>query len=619
MPVPQPRAHGEIASAFESALFAVRCAQQVVEAFLHYNARFRAITRRAPERFASRDWHAAQQDAVERIDLYEQCILETVRSLELSLQQQVRSRELWIEVKRHFANLIDGLPDSEFCKTFFSSVTRRLYGTVGVAADIEFVAADLDPLASVQGHTVTRCYARTGTLAALLRTALSERSIGAPWRDLERCSQAAAGAIETYLQTLGEDSASSVLEVIDAVFYQSTRAYLVGRLIHGARCVPLALALRNGPGGVVLDATILGEDDLSVLFGIARSYFHVDLERVAETVVFLKQLMPRKLTGELFTVLGRAKQGKTERYRNLMRHLMSSRDQFVHAPGERGLVMICFTLPSFDVVFKVIREHIPAVKDVWRKEVMAKYAFVFRHDRAGRLIDAQEFRRLRFPVARFAPLLLEELLADAADSVHIEGDDVIFDHLYIERRLIPLNLYLRTAEESAAVRAVLDYGQAIRDLASTNVFPGDLLLKNFGVTRHGRVIFYDYDELCRLTDCTFRDLPTAHCEEDEMSAEPWFYVGDKDVFPETFPNFLGMVGAQRAAFMQAHCDLLDPGFWRRTQQRLNAGEILEVLPYTTLGMELTGSATTQLPAPDTPPGALAVDPSTVASHEVSTS
>jgi isocitrate dehydrogenase kinase/phosphatase len=241
--------------------------------------------------------------------------------------------------------------------------------------------------------------------------------------------------------------------------------------------------------------------------------------------------------------------------------------------------MICFTLPSFDVVFKVIREHIPAVKDVWRKEVMEKYSFVFRHDRAGRLIDAQEFRRLRFPVARFAAPLLQDLLAEAGDSVHLDGEDLIFDHLYIERRLIPLNVYLRTAQDPHAMRTLLDYGQAIRDLAHTNVFPGDLLLKNFGVTRHGRVIFYDYDELCRLTDCSFRDLPTASCDEDEMSAEPWFYVGDKDVFPETFANFLGISGDQRTAFLHAHRDLFEPGYWRRTQQRLNAGEIIEVLPY----------------------------------------
>ena len=573
------RSGGEIATAFESALYAVRCAQQVVEAFLHYNARFRAITRRAPDRFAARDWRASQQDAVERIDLYDKSVRETTKALELTLQQDVRRRQLWIEVKRHFANLIDGLPDSEFCKTFFSSVTRQLFGTIGAASDIEFIAADLDPLASVHDRTVTRSYAKSGTLPALIQQLLTDRAIGAPWRDIERCARASALAVERYLSAQGGRRDIEGIEIIDAVFYQHTRAYLVGRIACGGGSVPVALALRNSEAGVMVDATMLDEDQLSILFGIARSYFHVDLERVAETVAFLKELMPRKPAGEIFTVLGRAKQGKTERYRSLMRHLMSSQDEFVHAPGERGLVMICFTLPSFDVVFKVIREHIPAVKEVWRKEVMAKYSFVFRHDRAGRLIDAQEFRRLRFPVDRFAAPLLQDLLAEAGDSVHLDGEDVIFDHLYIERRLIPLNLYLRSAQDPEAVRTLLDYGQAIRDLALTNVFPGDLLLKNFGVTRHGRVIFYDYDELCRVTDCSFRDVPTASCDEDEMSAEPWFYVGDKDVFPETFANFLGMAGAQRAAFLQAHQDLFEPGFWRRTQQRLNAGEILEVLPY----------------------------------------
>jgi isocitrate dehydrogenase kinase/phosphatase len=570
--------HGEIHTAFASALQAGRCAQQVVEAFLDYNARFRAITRRAPERFVARDWHAAQQDAVERIDLYEQRVAETIRALEQALGSDVRRREFWAEVKRHFANLIDGLPDSEFCKTFFSSVTRKLFGTVGAAADIEFIATDLDPLASVQGRTVTRRYRRIGELPELLERLLADRQLGVPWHDLAGSARSVASEVQQLLLARGLPGEVEGIEIVDAVFYQATRAYIVGRIV-GSETLPLALALRHGARGVEIDAMILDEDQISILFGIARSYFHVDLERVAETVVFLKQLMPRKPIGELFTVLGRAKQGKTERYRTLMRHLAHSGDEFVHAPGERGLVMICFTLPSFDVVFKVIREHIPAVKDVWRQEVIDKYAFVFRHDRAGRLIDAQEFRRLRFPVARFAGPLLEELLAEAADSVHLDGSDLIFDHLYIERRLVPLNLYLRSADATSAMRVALDYGQAIRDLAMTDVFPGDLLLKNFGVTRHGRVIFYDYDELCRVTDCSFRDVPTAHFDDDEMNAEPWYYVGDKDVFPETLTNFLGMAGAQRAAFMDAHAELFEPAFWRRTQQRLNAGEILEVLPY----------------------------------------
>jgi isocitrate dehydrogenase kinase/phosphatase len=334
---------------------------------------------------------------------------------------------------------------------------------------------------------------------------------------------------------------------------------------------------------------MLAEADVSIVFSFTRSYFHADLERVAEAVVFLKSLMPRKPVSELFTVLGRARQGKTERYRELMRNLERTHDLFVHAAGERGLVMVCFTLPSFDVVFKVIRDRFAYPKTVLREEVMAKYRLVFIHDRAGRLVDAQEFRRLRFPRARFAPELLEELRRETAGTVHEDGADLVFDHLYIERRMTPLNLYVRQAPGAEAERAVLDYGQCIRDLAYTNIFPGDLLLKNFGVTRNGRVIFYDYDELCRVTDCNFRDVPPVTHEEDEMRGEAWFYVAENDVFPETFLNFLAFSDEQRAALLRVHGEILTAGFWRGVQHRLTEGEVLEVLPYHPHRVRVAGS------------------------------
>jgi isocitrate dehydrogenase kinase/phosphatase len=354
---------------------------------------------------------------------------------------------------------------------------------------------------------------------------------------------------------------------------------VVGRVIGRDFLLPLVIALKNTERGVLVDAVMLSEDDVSIVFGFARTYLHADLDHVAEAVVFLKSMLPRKPVSELFTVLGRARQGKTERYRALMRHLSQTQDRFVHAAGERGLVMVCFTLPSFDVVFKVIRDRFAYPKSILREEVKAKYRMVFRHDRVGRLVDAQEFKRLRFPRALFAPDLLTELLAEAAGTVHPEGDGLIFDHLYIERRMTPLNLYLRTATPAAAERAVLDYGQCIRDLAYTNIFAGDLLLKNFGVTRHGRIIFYDYDELCRVTDCRFRDLPQPVHAEDEMRDEAWFYVADSDVFPETFIRFLSFDDTQREAFLRVHGEILTPAFWRNVQQRLRDGEVLEVVPH----------------------------------------
>jgi len=562
----------------DSAL-AQECARHIAGAFADYNAEFRAVTRRAPQRFDARDWKGSQRDAVERIELYDRWVDRAIAELRLKLGGLALDLGLWRAIRARFAALIEELPDPEFNKTYFSSITRRLHGTVGVAPQIEFVAADLDPLASVTSAVVTNSYLHRGSLPLLFEDVLGELRFRSPWKDFDRSVAHVTAEVEAHLATLGERRTLLKVEMIRPVFFQVTRAFLVGRMTGRGFTVPLVIALKNTESGILVDAVMLAEADVSIVFGFTRSYFHADLDRVGEAVVFLKSLLPRKPVSELFTVLGRAKQGKTERYRELLRHMEHTSDQFVHAAGERGLVMVCFTLPSFDVVFKVIRDRFPYPKNVLREEVLAKYSYVFKHDRAGRLVDAQEFRRLRFPRARFAPELLEELASETASTVHFEGDDVILDHLYVERRMTPLNLYLRTASPQQAELAVLDYGQAIRDLAYTNIFAGDLLLKNFGVTRHGRVIFYDYDELCQVTDCRFRELPQATNEEDEMRAESWFYVADNDVFPETFINFLAFDDAQRAAFMRVHGEVLTADFWRGVQQRHLEGELMEVLPY----------------------------------------
>jgi isocitrate dehydrogenase kinase/phosphatase len=565
------------------------CAREIVDAFARYNAEFRAITRRAPQRFDARDWKGSQRDAVERIELYDHYVNESIAALRLALGAQAADRSLWQELRAEFAAQITTLPDPEFTKTFFSSISRRLFGTVGVSPDIEFVATDLDPLASIRSAIGTNTYVNHGSLALLIEDLLGDVRFRSSWRDLDTSIAHVAAEVRSYLHSHGERRGIERVEVIRAVFYQMSRAYIVGRILGRGFLEPLVIALKNTDGGVLVDAVMLAEADVSILFGFTRSYFHADLERVAEAVVFLRSLMPRKPVSELFTVLGRARQGKTERYRELVRNLEHTDDRFVQAVGERGLVMVCFTLPSFDVVFKVIRDRFPYPKTVLREEVMEKYRLVFIHDRAGRLVDAQEFRHLRFPRARFAPELLEELRRETAGTVHEDGEDLVFDHLYIERRMTPLNLYVRNSSAAEAERAALDYGQCIRDLAYTNIFPGDLLLKNFGVTRHGRVIFYDYDELCRVTDCNFRDVPPATHEEDEMRGEAWFYVAENDVFPETFLNFLGFSDEQRAALLRVHGEILTAGFWRGVQQRLREGEVLEVLPYHPHRVRVAGS------------------------------
>ncbi|TAK52598.1 MAG: bifunctional isocitrate dehydrogenase kinase/phosphatase [Gammaproteobacteria bacterium] len=565
-------------------------AAAIVAAFARYNAEYRAITRRAPERFENRDWTGIQADVVERLELYSSMVRDTAAAMQQQLGTRAREISLWTGIRHEYAAQIAGLADPEFLKTFFSSITRRLFGTVGVDPAIEFFALELDPLRGITSHVVTNSYANRGSIELLFEQLLSDFRFRTPWRDFEGSVGHVAADVRLHLQREGLAGSIREVEVIRPVFYQMTRAYVVGRISGEGWVLPLAIAFRNTPRGVLVDAVMLRENDVSILFSFTRSYFHVDLERVGEAVLFLRSILPRKPVSELFTVLGRAKQGKTERFREIFRHLAETSDRFIRAPGERGLVMACFTCEKLDVVFKVIRDQFPAVKTILREEVIAKYDLVFRHDRGGRLVDAQEFRRVRLPRARFDPEMLDELTSECALSVQLDGDDVIVGHVYIERRLVPLNLYLRTATPEQAELAVIDYGQAIRDLAYTNIFAGDLLLKNFGVTRNSRVIFYDYDELCQVTDCRFRDLPEATSDEDEMRAESWFYVADNDVFPETFLKFLGFDERLRAVFLDKHGEILQAGWWRTLQQRLRRGEVVEVLPYHPFRVRVASSA-----------------------------
>jgi isocitrate dehydrogenase kinase/phosphatase len=163
--------------------------------------------------------------------------------------------------------------------------------------------------------------------------------------------------------------------------------------------------------------------------------------------------------------------------------------------------------------------------------------------------------------------------------VTISGETVILHHVYVERKVIPLDIYLRESNPLKSRTAIIDYGRAIKNLAMSNIFPGDMLLKNFGVTRSGRVVFYDYDELSRVTECNFRDLPQTGDPDREMSAEPWFGVGGNDVFPEEFRNFLGMRGELREVLERHHSDLFEVRFWKRIQERVRSGEVIEIFPY----------------------------------------
>ena len=555
------------------------CARCIYEGFLRYNGDFRRITRRAGRNFVASDWPQAQADLVERMGLWEKSLARIGTSLHELLGEGAKDRQLWHRIKEYYGSRIESFVDAEFARTFFTSITRRLFGTVGVDPLIEFVL-ELEPRDAMELGLDRRVFVNWGSLERMFGQVLDAFAFEIPYADRDRCIRFVCD--ETIRLSRrhyrGPDTILRV-ELLAPVFYQSTRAFLVGKLEGEEWIAPFAIVVENIGQKVRVEAVLMSEDDVSILFGFTRSYFFVNLENVGGAVRYLHALMPDKPIDELYTVLGRIRQGKTERYRDLARRLKRSRDVFCHAPGDKGMVMIVFTLPSHHLVFKVIRDKFGFSKTVTRQQVLDSYRLVSRHDRVGRLIDTQAYRNIEMPVDRFSPDLLDELVNEASRTTRIVKDRLVIDLVYMERKLRPLNLYLAEANRLRAEAAVRDYGQAIKELALSNIFPGDMLLKNFGVTRHGRVIFYDFDEISLMDRCRFRELPRARTDEEELASENWFYVADNDVFPEQFENFLGMSAALKALFMENHGDLLTADYWRVIQEGLQRSAVAPFSPY----------------------------------------
>ena len=566
---------------------AALCAETVQRAFLEYEERFRAITLRARERFLARDWQGSYADAAERLRLYAQQMEKLTEQSKKIMGTRLSERSVWTGMKAVYSSLIAQSPKREIAESFFNSLTRRVFATEGVDQAIEFVDTDFDeaPTTPLDNR---RTYSGA-SIHELLIASLTDPAAGFPeehWRELDTTARHAAERLQAAFRTSPEESPTNRnlrLEMIGNVFYRGRGAYLVGRAFRDRddqNPVAIALCLRHeAEAELDLDALLIGETDLAILFSFTRAYFRVDTACPYELVRSLRELMPRKRLIDLYNAIGYHRHGKTEFYRDFVRHLRTSSDRFVTAEGARGMVMFVFTLPSYDVVFKLIKDHFEYPKENTRADVMRRYRLVFEHDRAGRLVEAHEFEHLRIARDRFDPALLEELLRDTSSIVRLEGDDVVIAHAYVERRIRPLNLFFLEADKASVEAAAHDYGRAIKDLAASNIFPGDILTKNFGVTRHGRVVFYDYDELCFLTDCNFRDMPQPTTPEQEMAAEPWFSVRENDIFPEEFPQFLSLPGSARTSLFERHADLFCAAYWRGIQEKLRAGELPEVFPY----------------------------------------
>ncbi len=476
-------------------------------------------------------------------------------------------------VRRRYLGLVASSPDREIAETYYNSAIRRFNGTVGVDEEAEFLDLSITPLPNDRGLR-TNPFDGSDLIPALQH--LLESSGLARWSDPARDAARIGARLRSAVPDIERGGR---LTWLPTPFIRNRRAFLVGRVDTTALSTPLVVVAVPGNPGLHVEALLTEADDASIVFGFTRSYFQVDIEEPRATVGFLRSLLPAKRVDELYTVIGYHRHGKREFYQDLHRTLRDPEVRFEPIEGIPGMVMIAFLLKPMNAVFKVIRDRSAPPKQVSRREVMAKYQFVFHQEHGGRLADTQEFEGLALPKRAFEPSVTAELEADARETIRDAGDRWVFRHLYTERRMIPLDVFLRSAPPGLARAAVIDFGRAIKELAAINLFPGDMLAKNFGVTRHGRVVFYDYDEICALTDCTFRTIPEPTSYEEELAAEPWFSVRESDVFPEEFERFIRFPEPLHRTFRDYHQDLFTAGYWNGVRHRVANGEITEPAPY----------------------------------------
>ncbi|WP_443696736.1 bifunctional isocitrate dehydrogenase kinase/phosphatase [Pseudomonas sp.] len=559
---------------------ALAIAQMILDGFDDYREHFRQITDGARERFEKAQWQQGQAASAARINLYEEKVSEVTNRLQASFDDAtLQAIDAWPLVKSAYIGLIDLRFDDELSETWYNSIFCSLFSHDLITDGCMFVHTTRPSLRRARAAQ-TRIYTPVGKISDMLAQIFADYSFSEPYADLP----ADLCRLEVQLRENLPDwvckDPELKVELFSSVLYRNKGAYVVGRIYTRDEQWPLVIPLLHREGqGIQIDALITDEADVSIIFSFTRSYFMVDVPVPAEFIGFLKRILPGKHIAELYTSIGFYKHGKSEFYRALINHLATTDDQFIMAPGIRGMVMSVFTLPGFNTVFKIIKDRFSPSKNVSRATVIEKYRLVKSVDRVGRMADTQEFADFRFPLSKFEPECLAELLEVAASTVQVEGDSVLIRHCWTERRMTPLNLYLENANPAQEREALEDYGLAIKQLAAANIFPGDMLLKNFGVTRHGRVVFYDYDEICYLTEANFRHIPAPRTPEDEMASEPWYSIGPLDVFPEEFPPFLFADAGQRKLFDKLHGELYNADYWKGLQDAIRAGKVIDVFPY----------------------------------------
>lgn len=571
----------------EERKLAIEVAAEILNGFDKHYRLFRACARQAKHFFEQGDWQALQKLARERIDYYDHRVSETVIWLQNNYSKSLVSESIWSKIKTRFVTYLVNHQQPELAETFFNSVTTKLLHRHYYNNSFMFVRPAVSTEYLESNPPTYRSYYLNNELKKVsfkkvLYEIIADFELHKPFENLERDIRNVARTARRAISKPIKIDQDCQIQVLSSLFFRNKGAYIIGKFVNGNMPMPFAVPiLQKENGTLFIDTVLFTVQQIATLFSFTRAYFLVDMQIPSAFVQFLRSLLPNKPKAEMYTMLGLQKQGKTLFYRDFLYHLSHSRDQLVIARGIEGLVMAVFTLPSYPYVFKLIKDKIPDCKQIDRQGVIEKYQLVKAHDRVGRMADTWEYSYVSFPKKRFSKALLDHLMQSCPKSLSIEGNKVLIKHLYIERRMTPLNLYLQDVKGSKLEQIIIEYGNAIKQLASANIFPGDMLYKNFGVTRLGRVVFYDYDEIEYMTKINVRRIPPPRTPEDEFSDQPWYAVGPYDVFPEQFGRFLMSSSAVKQALEKHHSDIFTYEFWQEKQNLVKEGRIEDIFPYST--------------------------------------
>lgn len=561
----------------------------VRDAFDKYSADFLSITRQARRKFEDRDWKGGYEFALLRLGLYDRSLQRLADRIGRVWNMRKRRRKLWIDARKEYSDLIAGRHDSELAETYFNSVTRKILMTVGLDREIEYFHLKPRKRKNKAQESVFRRYPLEGETSGLIRRILEDFGFESGFTDIWRDSELVAREIDLHLWPLIHGERTCSFDFIKAPFFRNKVAYLVGRINIDDRRIPLVMPLYNSSSGIYVDTVLLDEANVSIIFGFAHSYFHVRVDRHDAIIDFLKSILPKKPVAELYISIGYNRHGKTEFYRDLHRFVHESKEQFITAPGKEGSIMIAFTLPDYGAVFKVIKDFPCFIrsddittKSVGASEVRYQYDFVCRRDRVGRIVDTQEFENLKFRKKRFTEALLREFRIAARNAVSIENDYVIIRHAFLQRKVVPLPIYLYEEDDAESIRnVIIDFGYFLKDLAAIGIFLSDLFNNwNYGVTRRGKIVLYDYDDVIPLEKANFRVKPEPRNDYEEFAREDaWITAVPTDFFMDEIYRFLGIPRSLKGIFISEHATLFSLDFWRDMKAKYHAGEIVDITPY----------------------------------------